>query len=63
MAAMVETFVRLVCPECTKSWEETPSDLPHHRANFTCSACGATRRLAEFTRTERDLETLKQFQS
>jgi tRNA(Ile2) C34 agmatinyltransferase TiaS len=59
---MVETFVRLVCPECKKDWEDNPTALPNHRANFTCSACGATRRTAEFMRTERDLETLRQFQ-
>jgi hypothetical protein len=59
---MVETFVRLVCPECPKDWEQTPSSLPHHRENFTCSACGTTRRLAEFMRTKRDLQTLQQFQ-
>jgi tRNA(Ile2) C34 agmatinyltransferase TiaS len=60
---MVEAFVRLVCPECAKRWEDSPMDLPGHRTNFTCSACGATRRLAEFMRTERDLETLRQFGS
>jgi hypothetical protein len=59
---MVETFVRLVCPECQKNWEDNPTDLPGPRRNFTCSGCGVTRRLSEFMRTERDLETLKQFQ-
>jgi ssDNA-binding Zn-finger/Zn-ribbon topoisomerase 1 len=59
---MVEAFVRLVCPECNKEWEENPSELPNHRENFSCSACHATRRLAEFMRTERDLEAVKQFE-
>jgi len=59
---MVEAFVRLVCPECNKGWEENPSELPNHRKNFSCSACHATRRLAEFMRTERDLEAVKQFE-
>jgi tRNA(Ile2) C34 agmatinyltransferase TiaS len=59
---MVEAFVRLLCPECSKDWETSPSELPAHRQNFTCSACGTTRRLAEFMRTERDLETVKQFE-
>lgn len=58
---MVEAFIRLLCPECSKDWEENPSDLPDHRENFTCPNCHTTRRLAEFMRTERDLETLKQF--
>ncbi|ELZ81499.1 MULTISPECIES: DUF7836 family putative zinc-binding protein [Haloferax] len=59
---MVEAFVRLLCPECGKDWETTPTDLPPHRDNFSCQGCGTTRRTAEFMRTERDLQTLKQFE-
>ncbi len=59
---MNETYVRLVCPECSKDWEESPDDLPPHDEMFHCPNCHAGRRTAEFTRTERDLETLKQFQ-
>lgn len=59
---MVEAFVRLLCAECGKDWEANPSDLPDPKQNFTCPACGSTRRLAEFLRTERDLEAVKQFQ-
>lgn len=58
---MAEAFVRLLCPECGKNWENDPTDLPGHRKNFSCSGCHATRRLAEFMRTERDLELVKQF--
>ncbi|KAB1188309.1 MULTISPECIES: DUF7836 family putative zinc-binding protein [Haloferax] len=58
---MVEAFVRLLCPECGKDWETNPTSLPAHRDNFSCQSCGATRRTAEFMRTERDLQTLKQF--
>jgi predicted RNA-binding Zn-ribbon protein involved in translation (DUF1610 family) len=58
---MVETFVRLLCPECGKDWEENPTELDGHRSQFSCPNCHATRRLVEFMRTERDLETLKQF--
>lgn len=57
-----EAFVQLVCPECKKSWEETPSDLPTPEANYECPSCHASRRTAEFLRTNRDLETLKQLQ-
>jgi predicted RNA-binding Zn-ribbon protein involved in translation (DUF1610 family) len=60
---MVEAFVRLLCPECKKDWEKTPADLPGLRSNFSCPNCHATRRLAEFMRTDRDLETVKQFES
>lgn len=59
---MVEAFVRLLCPECGKEWESSPSDLPETRRNFSCTACHATRRLTEFMRTERDLEIVKQFE-
>ncbi|ADQ67109.1 hypothetical protein GL213_07660 [Halogeometricum borinquense] len=59
---MVEAFVRLLCPECGKDWEASPSSLPSLKKNFTCSACGMSRRLSEFMRTERDLKTVKQFE-
>lgn len=54
-----ETYVRLRCPECGKQWEASPNDLPPHNMAFHCPGCHASRRMAEFTRTERDLETLK----
>ncbi|EJN61033.1 hypothetical protein SAMN04487950_4029 [Halogranum rubrum] len=59
---MVEAFVRLLCPECTKEWESTPTNLPETRQNFSCPNCHATRRLTEFMRTERDLEIVRQFE-
>lgn len=59
---MNEVFVQLRCPECLKSWEETPIDLPAPDATVTCPDCSEQRRLAEFMRTDRDLETLKGFQ-
>jgi NMD protein affecting ribosome stability and mRNA decay len=57
---MDEAYVRLLCPECTKDWESTPSELPERTRVFHCPNCHASRRLAEFTRTEHDLQTLKQ---
>jgi predicted RNA-binding Zn-ribbon protein involved in translation (DUF1610 family) len=59
---MVEAFVRLLCPECGKDWETSPGELSTPSSNFSCPSCHATRRLSEFVRTKRDLETLKQFQ-
>ena len=59
---MVDAFVRLVCPECKKAWQDTPADLPELRTNFSCPGCHATHRLTEFMRTERDLEVVRQFQ-
>lgn len=56
---MNEANVRLLCPECKKTWETTPGDLPEHDTMFHCPNCHATRRLAEFARTDRDLNTLK----
>lgn len=58
---MEEAYVRLLCPECGKHWERTPTDLPTADSVFHCAGCHASRRLAEFTRTEHDLRTLKQF--
>ncbi|MFB6137636.1 MAG: hypothetical protein ABEJ42_04765 [Halobacteriaceae archaeon] len=60
---MNEAYVQLLCPECQKHWEETPGDLPNHTQNFSCPGCHATRRLAEFMRTDRDLETLKRLEA
>ncbi len=59
---MVETYVRLLCPECGKHWESGPDELPEPQRQFNCPNCHATRSTSEFTRTERDLETLKQLQ-
>lgn len=56
---MDEANARLLCPECTKAWEESPAALPNHDEMFHCPNCHATRRLAEFARTDRDLNTLK----
>lgn len=58
---MEEAFVRLLCPDCEKSWERNPTELHDPREEFTCPDCETTLRLAEFMRTERDLETLEQF--
>jgi len=59
---MVDAFVRLVCPECGKAWQDSPADLPELRTNFSGPSCHATHRLTEFMRTERDLEAVQQFQ-
>ncbi|WP_193222406.1 DUF7836 family putative zinc-binding protein [Halosegnis rubeus] len=56
---MVETYVRLLCPDCEKSWEESPNDLPEPSETFYCPDCNAENRLSEFARTERDLETMQ----
>jgi len=58
--SMEEAYVRLLCPSCAKGWESNPSELPHHDATFECPDCGETRMLAEFMRTDHDLQTLKQ---
>jgi len=59
---MDEAFVRLSCPECGKYWQTAPTDVPELRSNYSCPDCHLTRRAAEFLRTERDLQTVKQFQ-
>ncbi|SEN25640.1 hypothetical protein SAMN05216388_1002170 [Halorientalis persicus] len=57
---MDQAFVQLLCPACEKDWESAPTDLPAPDAQFTCPDCGAERRTAEFMRTDRDLEVLKE---
>lgn len=57
---MEETYVRLLCPECGKAWEASPGDLPEPNQTFHCPNCHASRPTAEFTRTDKDLDTLKQ---
>lgn len=59
---MNEAYVRLLCPECRKHWETKPKSLPKPEKNFSCPNCHASHRLAEFMRTEHDLETLKRLQ-
>ncbi|WP_247729333.1 hypothetical protein [Halovivax limisalsi] len=56
---MDEATVRLLCPECTKDWQVSPTELPAPKDLFHCPNCHASRRTAEFTRTDRDLRTLK----
>jgi len=60
---MNEAFVQLSCPECMKDWEAKPMDLPARNEPFSCPDCGEQRPTAEFMRTDRDLEVLKEFQS
>jgi len=57
---MEEAYVRLLCPECKKEWQTTPGKLPGSQRMFHCPNCHASRRMSEFTRTEHDLQTLKQ---
>ena len=58
---MDQVMVRLLCPECTKHWERPPDNLPDNGSTFQCPECDVERSIAEFMRTGRDLETLKQF--
>ncbi|WP_084568991.1 DUF7836 family putative zinc-binding protein [Halostagnicola larsenii] len=57
---MDETSIQLLCPECTKDWQRPPTDLPESTELFHCPNCHASRLTSEFTRTDRDLRTLKQ---
>lgn len=56
---MDEAYVQLLCPECTKDWQTSPSSLPDPKEMLHCPNCHATRLTAEFMRTERDLQTLE----
>jgi predicted RNA-binding Zn-ribbon protein involved in translation (DUF1610 family) len=57
---MEEAYVRLLCPECRKEWESSPSELPAAETDFACPDCGESRPLSEFLRTEQDLQTLQE---
>jgi predicted RNA-binding Zn-ribbon protein involved in translation (DUF1610 family) len=57
---MQEAYVELLCPNCEKSWEESANDMPDPKEPFTCPDCATERRTAEFARTERDLEVLRE---
>ncbi|ADD04113.1 small CPxCG-related zinc finger protein [Natrialba magadii ATCC 43099] len=57
---MDETTVQLLCPECAKDWQTSPGSLPSSTEMFHCPNCHASRRTAEFMRTDRDLQNLKQ---
>lgn len=59
---MDEASARLLCPECSKNWQSAISVLPDSGDMFHCPNCHATRQLAEFMRTDRDLATLQQFE-
>ncbi|MFA9416579.1 hypothetical protein [Natrinema sp. HArc-T2] len=57
---MDKTTVQLLCPECAKDWQVPPDKLPAPADMFHCPNCHASHRTAEFMRTDRDLQTLKQ---
>jgi hypothetical protein len=58
---MPEAWIQLSCPACESHWEANPVDLPPSDQDFECQHCQTTRPVAEFMRTQRDLEILKQF--
>lgn len=58
---MPEAYVTLNCPSCEKVWEEKPHELPGRREEFTCPDCAALHPLAEFARSQRDLEIIEEF--
>ncbi|MCU4799425.1 hypothetical protein OB920_03445 [Halobacteria archaeon HArc-gm2] len=59
---MPRSWIDLECPSCGEDWEADPSDLPSPDATFECRNCGEERSMAEFTKTQRSLEILKEFQ-
>jgi DNA-directed RNA polymerase subunit RPC12/RpoP len=58
---MEEAYVRLLCRECRKEWESSPTELPEPNRTFHCPNCHNSRSLSEFMRTDRDLRMLKEF--
>jgi predicted RNA-binding Zn-ribbon protein involved in translation (DUF1610 family) len=58
---MQETQVQLLCPTCTRDWELDPRELPGPREDFACPDCEESGVAADFLRTKRDLDVLRQF--
>jgi len=58
---MQESWIQLQCPACEKHWEANPADVAAPDADLECEDCGETRPAAEFTKTARDLEILREF--
>jgi predicted RNA-binding Zn-ribbon protein involved in translation (DUF1610 family) len=58
---MQETQVQLLCPACNRDWELDPHDLPGLRGSFACLDCGESGVTADFLRTKRDLDVVRQF--
>jgi predicted RNA-binding Zn-ribbon protein involved in translation (DUF1610 family) len=57
---MQEAYVQLTCPSCDKHWEEDANHMPDPKESFTCPDCASEHPAAEFARTERDLEVLRE---
>jgi predicted RNA-binding Zn-ribbon protein involved in translation (DUF1610 family) len=57
---MQEAYVQLTCPSCDKHWEADANDMPDPKEPFVCPDCGSEHPTAEFARTERDLEVLRE---
>lgn len=56
-----EAFIELLCPDCEKHWESSPTTLPAPDADFQCPDCAARHRTAEFMKNTRSLEVLREF--
>jgi uncharacterized Zn ribbon protein len=56
---MQEAWIQIQCPDCTTEWEERVSELPASGKQFQCDHCDTYSSMAEFTKTARDLEVLR----
>ncbi|WP_240936967.1 hypothetical protein ACAH01_09335 [Halomicrobium sp. HM KBTZ05] len=57
---MQEAWIQLQCPDCTTEWEQRLSELPASGERFQCDHCDAYNPTAEFAKTTRDLEVLRE---
>ena len=58
---MREGWIRLECADCGEQWDADPADLPAPGNEFRCDHCGSERPVAEFPKTPRGLDILKEF--
>lgn len=56
---MQEAWIQLQCPDCTTEWEAKVRELPASGQQFQCDHCDTYCPTAEFTKTARDLEVLR----
>jgi len=56
---MQEAWIQLQCPDCSTDWEAKISELPPSSERFQCDHCDVSHPTAEFAKTARDLEVLR----
>jgi hypothetical protein len=59
---MHEAWISLQCPDCGRTWEANPSDLPEPESSFVCAGCHSRHPIPEFMKTTRSFEIYSSLQ-